>query len=139
MDVVNLGQSRHFLRERPIRVPLIDRPRLVGELICLEPGQQILRGSHPASDELYLVLEGEAHLRAGAQAEDLKALDSVVVPPGVEHHIVNSGKEPLMVFAVVTPKPTRAAETRPQRGPMRDRRERAGPRVDYEPDPNEAP
>jgi mannose-6-phosphate isomerase-like protein (cupin superfamily) len=135
MDVVNLGRSRRFLRERPIRVTLFDRARLICDLICLEAEQRENRRTLDASDSLYVVLEGKAHIRAGAQTEELEEQDAVLVPPGVEHLIENRGGGRLTVLAMITPKPTRATEvrmpamSRPQtrarapRPPGRDQRE----------------
>jgi mannose-6-phosphate isomerase-like protein (cupin superfamily) len=112
MDVVNLGRSRRFLRERPIRVTVFDRARLVCDLICLEGEQRENRRTLDASDSLYVVLEGKAHIRAGAQTEELEEQDAVLVPPGVAHLIENRGSRRLTVLAMITPKPTRASEVR---------------------------
>jgi mannose-6-phosphate isomerase-like protein (cupin superfamily) len=139
MDVVNLSRSRRFLRERPIRVTLFDRARLTCDLICLEGEQRENRRTLDASDSLYVVLEGKAHIRAGAQTEELEEQDAILVPPGVEHLIENRGGGRLTVLAMITPKPTRASEvrmpamSRPQSGvraprpPEQDQRE-FGPR-----------
>ena len=112
MDVVNLRRQRRFLRERPLRLNLFDRARLVGELVCLEPLQQEARRTHEASDVLYLVIEGKARLRAGPRIEDLEELDAVLVPPGVEHFLHNPGPGQLTALAMVAPKPARATEVR---------------------------
>jgi mannose-6-phosphate isomerase-like protein (cupin superfamily) len=135
MDVINLSRSRRFLRERPIRVNLFDRARLICDLICLEGEQRENRRTLDASDSLYVVLEGKAHIRAGAQTEELEEQDAVLVPPGVEHVIENRGSGRVTVLAMITPKPTRATEvrmssmSRPQSGgraprpPRQDQRE----------------
>ena len=112
MDIVNIGRSRRFLKERPIRVTLFDRPRLVCDLICLEPGQTEKRRGLDTSDSLYVVVEGEARLVSGAQAEALQAQDAALIPPGVDHTIENTGTERLTLMALVTPKPSRAGEVR---------------------------
>jgi translation initiation factor IF-2 len=112
MDVVNLSRSRRFLRERPMRVNLFDRPRLATDLLCLESGQTEALKGVDTSDSLYLVLEGQAHLRSGAQSEDLQEMDAVLVPPGVETMLQNTGAGRLVVMLTVTPKPTRASEVR---------------------------
>src|SRR6185295_7335199 len=112
MEVVNLEQIRRFLKERPIRVNVFDRSRVVTELVCLEPEQSEERRQHSASDELYVVIEGKARLRAGAQVAELNTHDTVVVPMGVDHFIHNPGPERLVILATVAPKPTRAAEVR---------------------------
>ena len=134
MEIVNLEQIRRFLNERPIRVNVFDRSRVVTELVCLEPGQDDERRMHSASDELYVVLDGRARLRAGAQVAELNTRDAVVVPMGVDHFIHNPGPERLVLLATVAPKPARASEVRlpsderqreDPRGGFRDRERRS--------------
>jgi len=120
MDLVNIGRSRRFLRERPIRVSLFDRPRLVCDLICLETEQTEKRRGLDTSDSLYVVIEGNARLRSGQQIEELEAQDAALIPPGVDHTIENLGPGRLTVMVVVTPKPSRAGEVRmPAQGGFR--------------------
>ncbi len=135
MDVVNLSRSRRFLRERPIRVNLFDRPRLVCDLICLESEQTEERAASAASDSLYLVVEGQARLRAGPQVEELQEMDVVLVPPGVEHTIENTGAGRLTIMASLTPKPTRASEFQPREERQPPRREPYRDRAPDEPRP----
>jgi Cupin domain len=112
MDLVNISRSRRFLRERPIRVNLFDRPRLVCDLLCLEAEQTEKRRGLATSDSLYVVMEGKARLTTGLQVEELEEQDAALVPPGVDHTIENTGPGRLTVMALVTPKPSRAAEVR---------------------------
>lgn len=130
MDVVNLAQSRRFLRERPVRVRMFDRPRLVCEVLCLEPMQtENCRGA-AASDSLYLVTEGKARLRTETQIEELQEQDVALVPPGVNHTIENTGGGRLTLMVVIAPKPSRAGEVRlpPEERPRPARPEpRRGP------------
>jgi hypothetical protein len=122
MDLVNIGRSRRFLRERPIRVNLFDRPRLVCDLICLETEQTEKRRGLGTSDSLYLIIEGKARLVTGPQVEEMEEQDAALIPPGVDHTIENIGPGRLTVMVLVTPKPSRAAEVRmPVQGRPRGR------------------
>ncbi len=112
MDLVNIGRSRRFLRERPIRVNLFDRPRLVCDLICLETEQTEKRRGLTTSDSLYIVIEGKARLESGLQIEELEEQDVALIPPGVDHTIENVGPGRLTVMALTTPKPSRAGEVK---------------------------
>ena len=112
MDVVNISRSRRFLRERPIHVTLFDRPRMVVDLLCLEPEQEESRRAFDRSDSLLVITEGEGRLRVGAQVEALQSMDAVLVPPGVEFVLSNSGTGQLTAIVILTPKPTRADEVR---------------------------
>jgi hypothetical protein len=112
MDVVNISRSRRFLRERPIHVNLFDRPRLVVDLLCLEGPQEESRTAFEKSDSLLVLLEGEARLRAGPQIESLQEMDAVLVPPGQEYTVTNTGAGQMLALVMLTPKPTRADEVR---------------------------
>lgn len=112
MDVVNISRSRRFLRERPIHVTLFDRPRMVVDLLCLEPEQEESRRAFDRSDSLLVITEGEARLKVGPQVESLQSMDAVLVPPGVEFVISNTGAGQLTAIVILTPKPTRADEVR---------------------------
>ena len=112
MDVVNISRSRRFLRERPMHVNLFDRPRLVVDLLCLEPEQEESRRAFDRSDTLLLITEGEARMRVGHQVEALQPMDAVLVAPGLEYVITNTGASQLTAVVILTPKPTRADEVR---------------------------
>lgn len=112
MEVLNLDQARHFLREKPIRVNVIDRPRLTCELVCMEPDQKEERQTFDVSDNLYVVVEGRCVIRTGVSEHELGVHDALVVPPGVEHWITNPGPERVTIMAFVAPKPARASEVR---------------------------
>ncbi len=132
MEIVNIAEARRFSRDRPTRVAIFDRPRLVCDLVCLEPGQQEARQQHSSSDELYLVVEGKAQVRVGAQPGVLEPNDVLLVPPGVDHTISNPGPGRLVLMVMIAPKPGRTSEVKlpappefPVRegAPGRDRRE----------------
>src|SRR5690606_4576866 len=112
VDVVNIYRSRRFLRERPIHVNLFDRPRIVVDLLCLEPEQEESRRGFDRSDSLLVMIEGEARLRAGPQIESLQAMDAALVPPGQEYRLTNTGPGQVTAVVILTPKPTRADEVR---------------------------
>ena len=112
MDVVNISRSRRFLRERPIHVNLFDRPRLVVDLLCLEPEQEEARRGFDRSDSLLVLIEGEARLHTGVQIESLQAMDAVLVPPGQEYRVTNTGTGQMTALVILSPKPTRSSEVR---------------------------
>ena len=106
-----------------MHVTLFDRPRLVCDLLCLEGNQTETRRGFDTSDALFVVIEGAARIRTGTQTEELQEMDAVLIPPGVDTTIENTGAGQLVVLVTVTPKPTRAAEMRtPEEQPMRGRR-----------------
>lgn len=110
MDIFRIADARHFSPERTTRLSLLDRPRLVADLLCLEPGQDLELRENTVSDELYLVIEGNAVISVGMQHNELHLNEGVLVPPGVKHSIRNPGPDRLTVLMLVAPKPTRSAE-----------------------------
>src|SRR6185436_19976801 len=119
MDFVSLSKSRHFLDAKPVRVPVFDRPRLAAELVCLVPEQKETRRNQEICDELYVVIEGAGTLRSGSTVQDLEASDAVVVPPGVERTLTNTGATPLTVLVALSPKPSFANQSSPRRNAPR--------------------
>ena len=113
MDFVSLSKSRHFLDAKPVRVPVFDRPRLAAELVCLVPEQKETRRNQEICDELYVVIEGTGSLRSGSTVQELEPSDAVVVPPGVERTLVNTGSTPLTVLVALSPKPSFANQSSP--------------------------
>ncbi len=124
MEISNIKRSAHFLSEKPIKVNLFDRPRLVCDVICLEVDQEDVRQTHAASDALYLVVEGKGKLKSGSHVDDLEEQDVFVVPPGIDYAISNPGPDRLTVMALVSPKPSRVSEVKmPAAGRRRERPE----------------
>ena len=115
MDIIDIKSARRFSAEKASRLGLMQRPRLVCDLVCLEPGQQESRRDNSTSDELYYVIEGRAMVRIGKQEVEVEAEQAVLVPPQVQHWIANPGPGRLTALAIVTPQPGREAEVRPPR------------------------
>jgi len=113
MDFVSLSKSRHFLDAKPVRVPVFDRPRLAAELVCLVPEQKETRRNQEICDELFVVIEGTGTLRSGSTVQELEPSDAVVVPPGVERTLINSGSTPLTVLVAFRPSPRSPTRAHP--------------------------
>jgi mannose-6-phosphate isomerase-like protein (cupin superfamily) len=131
MDIVEVNAARRFSPERANRFGLIDRPRLVCELVCLEPGQREPRREQATSDEMYYIVEGQGVMRVGIHEYEIGAGQALVVPPQMEHWLSNPGPDRLTALAFVAPKPGREPEVRgraERTGPPRGEREREGER-----------
>jgi mannose-6-phosphate isomerase-like protein (cupin superfamily) len=130
VDVIDFGGARRFSRERPNRFVLLDRPRLVCDLVCLEPGQREDPRENASSDELYYVIDGRATLRIGVHEYEVGTGQAILVPPQMRHWLANPGPGRLTALAVVSPKPGREAEVRPRRpaAPARGRETAEGGR-----------
>ena len=78
---------------------------LVG-LNAFEPGQEHELHSHSDMDKVYSVIEGQGlFLLEGGKTVPMHAGTILVAPEGAPHGIRNTGKERLLVVAILTPAP----------------------------------
>lgn len=58
---------------------------------------------HPRAEELYLLVDGQGLMRIGEERRDVRAGDCVVIPPGAEHELANTGDVPLRLLCCCAP------------------------------------
>jgi mannose-6-phosphate isomerase-like protein (cupin superfamily) len=58
---------------------------------------------HVVTEELYFFQRGTGRLRLDAEKIDVRPGDCVPIPPGVEHELVNTGDEPLVLWCCCAP------------------------------------
>lgn len=58
---------------------------------------------HRASEEIYFFTAGTGRMKLGAEEAEVGAGDCVVIPPGVEHKLWNTGAEPLVLLCSCAP------------------------------------
>ncbi len=101
---MNLSEHKRFSAEKMAKNNLFDTPRMFCDLYCFEPGQEQRRHSHENSDKVYVVVEGQARITIGGEERDLKPGEAALVPPRVEHGVVNSSSQKLAILVFMTPK-----------------------------------
>ena len=67
------------------------------------PGASTIRHYHRASEEIYVFTAGAGTMRLGDDEAPVRAGDSVVIPPGTPHQLVNPGPEPLVLLCCCAP------------------------------------
>lgn len=67
------------------------------------PGGATLLHRHRLSEELYHVTAGCGRLRLGDEEIEVGPGDTVCIPPGTAHALVNSGDTPLRVLCCCAP------------------------------------
>ena len=67
------------------------------------PGARTEAHFHRRSEEIYLFTAGSGRMRLGDDEGPVRAGDCVVIPPGVEHQLVNDGAEPLVLMCCCAP------------------------------------
>jgi len=75
-------------------------PNFVMRLFEIEPGGGTPHHTHPWEHELFVV-EGKGVLKSGNAERPVAEGDAVMVLPGEQHGILNTGKELLRVICVV--------------------------------------
>jgi mannose-6-phosphate isomerase-like protein (cupin superfamily) len=58
---------------------------------------------HVVTEELYFFQAGMGRLRLEAEEIDVRPGHCVAIPPGVEHKLVNTGDEPLVLWCCCAP------------------------------------
>lgn len=72
-------------------------------VMSIEPGSDIGLETHPDTDQIIVIVEGEAEAKVGSEVFGADKHDVVFVPAGVEHNITNNGDKPLKLYTVYAP------------------------------------
>lgn len=74
-------------------------------LAVLEPHARTTPSKLDNEQELYYIVSGFGSVTSGGKTEDLSEGNGIVMPPGVEFTLENTGNEPLTMYLVVEPIP----------------------------------
>ncbi|MBC7538024.1 MAG: cupin domain-containing protein [Bacteriovorax sp.] len=72
-------------------------------LMALKPGEEIGEEVHKDRDQFFRVEKGSGKIVIDGVATNIKSEDAVVVPAGAKHNIINTGKEPLLLYTIYGP------------------------------------
>ncbi|MBX7168020.1 MAG: cupin domain-containing protein [Pirellulales bacterium] len=97
-----------FLPEKMGKATLFESPRLLVGLNCFEPGQEHALHAHAGQDKVYHVLAGNGLFLLEDRELDLRPGLMLVAPEGVPHGIRNTGRDRLVVLAILAPAPRAA-------------------------------
>lgn len=67
------------------------------------PGRGTLLHRHRVTEELYHVTAGAGVMTLGGETFEVRAGDTVCIPPGTPHCIRNTGAAPLRILCACTP------------------------------------
>ena len=67
------------------------------------PGGATPPNSHRVAQEAFFVMKGEGRARAGAEWCQIKAGDTLMLKPGTEHVVENTGPEKLYCLTLMVP------------------------------------
>jgi mannose-6-phosphate isomerase-like protein (cupin superfamily) len=107
--VGRLDEARPFttldgseIREVVGRVSLPAQNQSLAEA-TVPPGATTEAHYHRVSEELYHFTDGTGRVRVGEEEREVKAGDTVVLPPGTEHKLWNTGDVPLKLLCCCSP------------------------------------
>jgi len=66
-------------------------------------GGETIPHYHVQAEELYFFQRGTGTLRLAGETRDVRPGDCAVIPPGVEHQLVNTGDEDLVLLCCCAP------------------------------------
>lgn len=72
-------------------------------VMSIPVGEEIGMEVHESGDQFIRVESGTAEFFVDSQTQIGKDGDSIVVPAGLEHNVVNVGDEPLKIYAIYSP------------------------------------
>lgn len=72
-------------------------------LMTLKPGEEIGRETHGSVDQFFRVEQGTGEVEMAGARTPIGPGFAVVVPAGLRHNIVNTGKEPLRLYTIYSP------------------------------------
>ncbi len=84
---------------------LFESARLLVGLNAFEPGQAHALHAHAGMDKVYSVVEGEGVFLLEDRELPMRAGDLLVAPEGVPPGVRNTGRERLLVLAILAPAP----------------------------------
>jgi mannose-6-phosphate isomerase-like protein (cupin superfamily) len=68
-----------------------------------EPGGRTPPNTHSIAEEVFFVLAGTGRAVAGGETRDIGLGNAIVLPPGTEHVIENTGAGKLYCLTMMTP------------------------------------
>lgn len=71
--------------------------------VTLGPGGRSLEHHHRHTEEVYYLLQGQAQLTVGDETCTVGTGDTIIIPPGARHKIVNVGEGELKMLAICAP------------------------------------
>lgn len=104
-SVIRPREHAVFSSSKMNKSTLFESPRLLVGLNAFEPGQAHALHAHAGQDKAYLVLEGEGHFLVESGELPMRAGDLLIAPEGVAHGVRNTGRDRLVVLAVLAPAP----------------------------------
>jgi len=101
-DGFSVNIETDTIKNNNFRKVLFTTPRTQLVLMSLKPGEEIGEETHKG-DQFFRFEKGTGKMVINGKESNLKDGSSVVVPEGALHNVINTGDEPLKLYAVYSP------------------------------------
>ncbi|MGE5197983.1 MAG: cupin domain-containing protein [Deltaproteobacteria bacterium] len=105
MQAVKVNDIKEFNPDKFLKKSPLDTDKIVFNTFFFEPRQILPFHKHPATDELFYIVEGVGEFTVGNENAIVGPTSSVYGPADVFHGLVNSGDKEMVVISVQAPKP----------------------------------
>jgi mannose-6-phosphate isomerase-like protein (cupin superfamily) len=95
--------ERATLENEDYRRVLFTTPHLQLVLMTLREGEEIGSETHPEGDQFVRVEAGTGMVVLNGEQHPMEDGSVVVIPAGVEHNVVNTGRSPLRLYVLYSP------------------------------------
>lgn len=97
-------ETRDGSRVRELMHPAVHGNRMQSLAEAIVPaGASTLLHRHARAEEIYHFTSGKGRMRVGDQVFDVAAGDTVCIPPGSAHNLVNDGSTELRLLCACSP------------------------------------
>jgi len=105
MQTVKVADIKEFAAEKILKKVPLDTDKIIFNTFYLKPKQMLPFHKHPATDEMFFIVEGVGEFTVGNEQTIVGATSSVYGQAGVFHGVVNSGDHDMVMISVQGPKP----------------------------------
>ena len=107
LQTVNMDDIREFDKHDLLKKQPLTTDKFVFNTFFLKPRQVLKLHKHPATDELFYIIEGRGQFTVGDNQVMVDSGSAVYGPATVPHGMVNSGDKDLVMISVQAPKPVK--------------------------------
>ncbi len=105
IQAVKIDEIKEFSPDKFLKKSPLNTDKLVFNTFFFKPSQILPYHKHPASDELFYIVEGSGEFTVGNDKVMIGPTSAVYGPADVFHGLVNSGDKDMVVISVQSPKP----------------------------------
>ena len=105
MQAIKVDDIKEFNADKFLKKVPLNTDKIVFNTFCFKPRQILPFHKHPATDELFYIIEGVGEFTVGNESVIVGPTSAVYGPANVFHGLVNSGDKDMVVISVQAPKP----------------------------------